>query len=81
MNTDKNEETYPVKFQVDLPPRMLVNFLDKLSLVHKIEILKLREKMLGYDKRVKEIKDGKSIFYGRGKTKPCCQLKFISATK
>lgn len=81
VNTDENEETSPVKFQVDLPPRMLVNFLDKLSLVHKIEILKLREKMLGYDKRVKEIKDGKSIFYGRGKTKPCCQLKFISATK
>ena len=69
------------KLQFDLPPRMLVNFLDKLSPVHKIEILRHREKMLGYDKRVKEIKDGKSIFYGRGKTKPCCQLKFISATK
>ncbi|MEH2214639.1 recombinase RecB [Nostoc sp.] len=66
---------------VELPPRMLVNFLDKLAPVTKTEVLRLREKMLCYDQRIREIKEIKSIFYGRGRTKPCCQLKFIASTK
>jgi Endonuclease NucS len=67
--------------QIKSPPRMLINFLDKLSLSKKGEILRLREKMLTADRRVKEIKDTNSVFYGRGKTKPCCHLKFNRATK
>jgi len=65
------------KINIELPSRMLINTLDKLSPLAKIEILRLREKMLSADKRIKEIKEGRSIFYGRGKTKPCCQLKLI----
>ena len=65
------------KVNIELPSRMLINTLDKLSPMTKIEILRLREKMLDSDKRIKEIKEGRSIFYGRGKTKPCCQLKLI----
>ena len=60
---------------------MLTNFIDKLSPLTKVEILRLREKMLSADRRVKEIKDAKGVFYGRGKTKPCCQLKFVSSTQ
>ncbi len=65
------------KINIELPSRMLINTLDTVSLLAKNEILRLREKMLGSEKRIKEIKDGRSIFYGRGKTKPCCQLKLI----
>lgn len=77
----EDRETSLPAYQVDLPPRVLINFLDKLSPATKKQILRLREKLLGSNQRIKELKDGKSIFYGRGKTKPCCQLKFISSTK
>ncbi|BAY13399.1 recombinase RecB [Calothrix sp. NIES-2098] len=76
-----NQEVLILENQVDKPPRMLLNFLDTLSPLTKIEVLRLRETILGYDKSIREIKDGRSIFYGRGKTKPLCQLKLISRTQ
>lgn len=76
-----NQEIFMPEININSPPRILVNFLDNLSPVIKVEVLKLREKMLGSDQRIREIKDGKSIFYGRVKTKPCCQLKLISPSK
>ncbi len=78
--TDLSESQRDRKNQIELPPRVLVNFLDKFSLTKKTEILRLREKMLVSDRRIKEIKDSSGIFYGRGKTKPCCHLKFRRAT-
>jgi RecB family endonuclease NucS len=69
------------KNQIEPPPRVLTNFLDKFSLAKKAEILRLREKMLTSDRRIKEIKDSNGIFYGRGKTMPCCHLKFKRATR
>ena len=63
------------------PPRMLINKLDQLTPLAKIEILQLREKMLGSNKRIKEIKETRSLFYGRGKTKPCCQFKLVLPSK
>ncbi len=69
------------KDNIDLPPRMLINTLDKLTPLAKIEVLRLREKMLGSNKRIKEIKEGRSLFYGRGKTKPCCQFKMLLPSK
>ncbi|MBD2207199.1 DUF91 domain-containing protein [Calothrix sp. FACHB-1219] len=78
---ENQEVVTPKVILIDKPPRMLVNFLDTLSPVTKIEVLRLREQMLGYDQRIREVKDGKSIFYGRGKTKPICQLKLISKTQ
>lgn len=75
-----NLQLFKLKGQVNSPRKVLVNFLDKLSPVTKVEILKLREQMLTFDPRIKEIKDGRSIFYGLSKTKPCCQLKLVSST-
>jgi RecB family endonuclease NucS len=76
-----SESEHDRKKQIELPPRVLVNFLDKFSLTKKTEILRLREKMLITDRRIKEIKDSNGIFYGRGKTMPCCHLKFKRATR
>lgn len=67
--------------QIEAPPRVLTNFLDKLSPIKKAEILRLREKMLMSNRRIKEIKDTNGIFYGRGTTIPCCHLKFKRATR
>ncbi len=59
------------------PPRMLMNTLDQLLPLAKVEILRLREKILNSNKKIKEIKETRSLFYGRGKTKPCCQFKLV----
>ncbi len=66
--------------QVAPPPKILVNFLNKLPLIEKRETLRLREKMLSSSHRIKEIKVSNGIFYGRGKTKPCCHLRFHRIT-
>ncbi|MBE9206408.1 DUF91 domain-containing protein [Nostoc sp. LEGE 06077] len=76
-----DQETSSPEKSIVLAPRVLLNFLDKLSPIAKIEVLRLREKILGYGQKIKEIKEIKSIFYGRGKSNPCCQLKFISRTQ
>ncbi|MEE3719623.1 endonuclease NucS domain-containing protein [Tumidithrix elongata RA019] len=73
-----DETSEQIERNIEPPSRMLMNVLDDLSPSAKTEILKLREKILGCDRRIREIKEGKDIFYGRGKTKPCCQLKCIS---
>jgi hypothetical protein len=69
------------EIQINAPPRILVNFLDKLSMIKKREILRFREKILLSDRRIKEIKISNGILYGRGKTKPCCHLKFVQIIK
>ena len=75
-NTNQSESQQEFQTQIDSPPRVLLNFLDEFSVTKKTEILRLREKMLRSDRRIGEIKDSNGIFYGRGKTKPCCHLKF-----
>jgi RecB family endonuclease NucS len=81
VETSLSESQSDRKHQIEQPPRVLVNFLDKFSLTQKTEILRLREKMLTSDRRIKEIKVSNGIFYGRGKTIPCCHLKFKRATR
>lgn len=68
------------EIQVAPPPKILVNFLDKLPLIKKRKTLRLREKMLASSHRIKEIKVSNGILYGRGKTKPCCHLRFYRMT-
>lgn len=81
IETSLSESQTDRENQIELPPRVLPNFLDKFSLTKKTEILRLRKKMLTADRRIKEIKDSSGIFYGRGKTMPCCHLKFKRATR
>ncbi|NMF58959.1 hypothetical protein [Pseudanabaena yagii] len=66
---------------VPTPPRMLINTLDQLLPSAKAEILRFREKLLSSNKRIKEIKETRSLLYGRGKTKPCCQFKLVPPSK
>jgi RecB family endonuclease NucS len=74
--TNSSEIQHVEQIKIEPPPRMLINFLDKLSSTKKREILRLRGKMLASDRRIKEIKVSNGMFYGRGRTKPCCHFKF-----
>ncbi len=79
--SQEGEIAEQVKLEIEPPSKMLINFLDELSPIAKEEILRLREKILRSDRRIREVKDGKNIFYDRGKTKRCCQLKLVPPNK
>jgi RecB family endonuclease NucS len=76
IETSLSESQTDRENQIELPPRVLTNFLDKFYLTKKTEILRLRDKMLTADRRIREIKVSNGMLYGRGKTKFCCHLKF-----
>jgi hypothetical protein len=57
------------------PPRKLLNWLSNSSDVEKTWVLALRQQLLEFDPRMKEIVEPTQIFYGRGKSKPCCELR------
>ncbi|MBD1876985.1 DUF91 domain-containing protein [Nodosilinea sp. FACHB-131] len=61
------------------PPRKLLNWLSHASDAEFNATMMLREKVLGFDKRIKEIIEPQRIVYGRGITKPCCELKKTGA--
>ncbi|MBW4571064.1 MAG: DUF91 domain-containing protein [Tolypothrix carrinoi HA7290-LM1] len=61
------------------PPRVLLNRLDKFSVQQQEGILRIRRKILSFDKRMEEIPSGISIKYGNGnsrKSKLCAELCF-----
>lgn len=41
--------------------------------------MQMREQLLSFDPRMKEMVTASSIFYGRGKTKACCELKKVGS--
>ena len=58
------------------PPRLLLDWLGSCTGDEQQGILKMRDKILLFDKRMKEVIDSKRINYGRGKTKICAELCF-----
>lgn len=74
VNTVSNED-------IPEPPKLLLDWLGACSPDEQEAILRMREKILLYDKRMQEtIIAKKSINYGRGKTKPCAELVFQRKT-
>ncbi len=70
-------------FKEDLPklPQILLNWLGSYNTEEQEKILKIREQILSFDKRIQEITETKSIKYGRGKTKPCAEFCFERKSK
>ncbi len=65
-------------FNEDLPKpsQILLNWLGSYNTDEQKKILKIREQILSFDKRLQEVTETKSIKYGRGKTKPCAEFCF-----
>ena len=63
------------------PPRKLLNWLSRVHELEHAWILALRQQLLGADARMKEIVEPNRILYGKGKSKPCCELKKIRASE
>jgi RecB family endonuclease NucS len=58
------------------PPRVLLNLLSKVSEEERQNALRTREKILKFDRRIKEITGSSSVCYGSGKTKLCAEYRF-----
>jgi RecB family endonuclease NucS len=68
----------------DIPdvPKKLINFLakcDKSNEKEREDVLRIRNKLLGFDRRMQEIVKANRIEYGRGKNKPCAEFYFSNA--
>ena len=57
------------------PPRKLLNWLSHSTPAERDWVMQMRAQLLNFDPRMKEIVTATSIFYGRGKTKACCELR------
>ena len=59
------------------PPKLLLDWLGSCTGDEQEGIIKMRENILLFDKRIQEmIEPKKSISYGRGKTKTCAELSW-----
>ncbi|MEM6598440.1 MAG: endonuclease NucS domain-containing protein [Cyanobacteria bacterium P01_C01_bin.69] len=63
------------EIEIPEPPRKLLNWLSRSSEKEYDWVMRLRRQLLSFDPRMKEVVTSTSIFYGRGKTKACCELR------
>lgn len=57
------------------PPQKLLNWLGSYSGDEQLAIIKMRENILNFDKRIKETIEGRNIIrYGKGKTKTVAEI-------
>jgi RecB family endonuclease NucS len=75
----KTEISYPEtstsEHQVASPSRFLLNLLNASSSEQRQNYLHMRNRLLLFDQRMKEIKYGSGMRYGRGIGKPCAQIQ------
>lgn len=60
---------------VPAPPRKLLNWLSQSPKEEFEAIIQVRERILSYDPRMKEVVEPQRILYGKGKTVPCAEIR------
>lgn len=66
---------------IPTPPKLLLEWLGSCTVSEEEGILKIRQQILTFDNRIKEITESKSIKYGRGKANLCAELVFDRKSK
>lgn len=61
---------------VPAPPQLLLDWLGAVSGDEQIAILKMRERILGFDARITEEIEGKNIIRYKGKNKPVAEIYY-----
>lgn len=62
--------------EIPSPPRVLLNILNKSSAPTQAVLLQLRQRILSFDGRMQEQTSMGCVSYGRGKGKPCAEIRF-----
>jgi hypothetical protein len=63
------------ELSISSPSRKLLNWLSESPATEFQGINHGREQILGFDKRIKEVVESQFIIYGKGKTKPCAEIR------
>jgi RecB family endonuclease NucS len=66
---------------IPAPPRALLNLLSKGNDDAREVLLQIRETILSFDQRMKEVSASGVISYGKGKSKPCAEIRILSFSK
>lgn len=66
---------------IPTPPRALLNLLSKGNNDAREVLLQIRDKILSFDQRMKETSVSGVISYGKGKSKPCAEIRILSFSK
>ena len=66
---------------ISAPPRVLLNLLSKGDNDAYKVLLQVREKILKFDKRMKEMSASGVVIYGKGKSKTCVEIRLLSYSK
>lgn len=67
--------------KIPAPPRALLNLLSKGNDDAREVLLQIRETILSFDQRMKEVSASGVISYGKGKSKPCAEIRILSFSK
>lgn len=68
-------KTLPTEVAIAGPPRKLLNWMSDSPEAEFHGMMGVREQLLGFDKRMKEVVEPQAIIYGKGKTKPCAEIR------
>ena len=63
------------EIEVPEPPRKLLNWLSHSRPEEYDWVMQMRSQILGFDPRMREVVESNRIIYGKGKSKPCCELR------
>ncbi len=66
---------------IPTPPRALLNLFSKGDNDAYEVLLQIRAKILRFDKRMKEMSASGVVAYGKGKSKPCVEIRLLSYSK
>lgn len=66
---------------IPMPPRALLNLFNKGDSNTYEVLLQMRDKILRFDKRMKEMSASGVVIYGKGKTKPCVEIRPLRYSK
>lgn len=68
----------PTNHTIPNPPKSLLTLLSKCPTKDRDGVLTLRQQILSFDQRIREIPSPSSIVYGNGKSNPCAEVKYDS---
>lgn len=68
----------PNTHEIPSPPKSLLSLLSKCPEADRDGVLQLRQQILSFDRRIREVVTPGSILYGSGKSNPCAEVRYDS---
>ncbi|NJN22676.1 MAG: DUF91 domain-containing protein [Leptolyngbya sp. RL_3_1] len=73
-----SEAFLPTAHEIPSPPKSLLSLLRQCPEIDRDGVLRLRQQLLSFDQRIREITSGSSVLYGNGKSNLCAEVRYDS---